>query len=109
MVSVAWLRLASPGFAWLRLPKTGHTIDYAIGAGERSEEMRRHLAGMGLTPIQLLGGGLLLWHVDRAVKHQRDCPDCAGRDFVAIALDVPHLWRRGDETVPGTPSTAQSG
>ncbi len=46
-----------------------------------------------LSPLQLLGGGLLLWHVDRAVKHQRTCPECAGRDFVAIALDLPHLWK----------------
>lgn len=44
------------------------------------------------SPLQLLGGGLLLWHIDRAVKHQRTCPDCAGRDFVAITLDVAHLW-----------------
>ncbi|HWF81892.1 MAG TPA: hypothetical protein VN695_15020 [Streptosporangiaceae bacterium] len=46
-----------------------------------------------LSPLQLLGGGLLLWHIDRAVKHQRTCQDCAGRDFVAITLDVPHLWK----------------
>jgi hypothetical protein len=46
-----------------------------------------------LSPLQLLGGGLLLWHIDRAVTHQRTCPDCAGRDFVAITLDVAHLWR----------------
>jgi hypothetical protein len=46
-----------------------------------------------LSPLQLLGGGLLLWHVDRAVKHQRNCPDCAGRDFVAITLNVAHLWK----------------
>jgi hypothetical protein len=45
-----------------------------------------------LTPLELIGGGLLLWHIDRAVKHQRDCPTCAGRDFVAITLDVGHLW-----------------
>lgn len=46
-----------------------------------------------LSPLQVLGGGLLLWHIDRAVKHQRTCPDCAGRDFVAITLDVAHLWK----------------
>lgn len=46
-----------------------------------------------MSPLQLLGGGLLLMHVDRAVKHQRTCPDCAGRDFVAITLDVPHIWK----------------
>lgn len=45
-----------------------------------------------LTPLQLLGGGLLLLHIDRAVKHQRTCPACEGRDFVAITLDVAHLW-----------------
>jgi hypothetical protein len=47
----------------------------------------------GPSPLQLLGGGLLLWHIDRAVKHQRNCPDCAGRDFVAITMDVAHLWK----------------
>lgn len=46
-----------------------------------------------LSPLQILGGGLLLWHIDRAVKHQRTCPDCTGRDFVAITLDVAHLWK----------------
>jgi hypothetical protein len=47
-----------------------------------------------MSPLQLLGGGLLLLHVDRAVKHQRHCPDCAGRDFVAITMNVAHLWSR---------------
>lgn len=46
-----------------------------------------------LSPFQVLGGGLLLWHIDRAVKHQRTCQDCAGRDFLAITLDVAHLWK----------------
>ena len=46
-----------------------------------------------LTPLHLLGGGLLLWHMDRAVKHQRTCPECADRDFVAITFDVAHLWK----------------
>ena len=46
-----------------------------------------------VSPLKLLGGGLLLWHIDRAVKHQRDCPDCAGRDFVAITMNVAHLWQ----------------
>ena len=44
------------------------------------------------SPVQMLGGAFLLWHIDRAVKHQRTCSKCAGRDFVAITLDVPHLW-----------------
>jgi hypothetical protein len=44
-------------------------------------------------PLQLLGGGLVLMHLDRAVKHQRDCPECAGRDFMAITFDVAHLWK----------------
>jgi hypothetical protein len=47
---------------------------------------------VGLGPIELLGGGLLLWHIDKVVKHQRNCEHCAGRDFVAIAADLPHLW-----------------
>jgi hypothetical protein len=42
--------------------------------------------------LQLLGGGLLLWHLDRAVRHQRTCERCAGRDFMAITMDVGHLW-----------------
>jgi len=46
-----------------------------------------------LSPLQLLGCGLLLWHIDRAVKHQRTCPECAGRDFVAITMNVAHLWK----------------
>ena len=47
---------------------------------------------MPISPLELIGGGALLMHVDRAVKHQRYCAQCAGRDFVAITLDVPHLW-----------------
>jgi len=55
--------------------------------------MRRMRMGMGLgfSPVQLIGGGALLLVLDRAVKHQRNCTRCAGRDFVAITLDVPHL------------------
>jgi len=49
----------------------------------------------GLTPLKLLGGGLLLWHIDRAVKHQRTCPECADRDFLAITFDVAHMWKAG--------------
>jgi hypothetical protein len=46
---------------------------------------------LGFSPVQLIGGGLALVVLDRAVKHQRTCSACAGRDFVAIALNVPHL------------------
>ena len=43
--------------------------------------------------LQILGAGaLLLWHLDRAITHQRTCPNCAGRDLLAIALDAVHLW-----------------
>jgi hypothetical protein len=56
-----------------------------------------------LTPLQLLGGGLLLWHVDRAVKHQRACPHCAERDFMAITLDIPHLWAPSQPDQPDQP------
>jgi hypothetical protein len=49
-------------------------------------------------PLQLLGGGLLLWQLDRAVKHQRTCQDCEGRDFLAIAFDIPHLWKAPRES-----------
>jgi hypothetical protein len=45
----------------------------------------------GLNPVQLIGGGVLLVVLDRAVKHQRTCSACAGRDFMAICLDLPHL------------------
>jgi hypothetical protein len=54
--------------------------------------MIRMRMGPRLGPLQLLGGGLLLWHIDRAVRHQRTCERCAGRDFVAITMDVGHLW-----------------
>ncbi len=47
---------------------------------------------LGLGPLQLLGGGLLLMHLDRAVRHQRTCERCEGRDFMAITMDVGHLW-----------------
>jgi len=35
----------------------------------------------------------LLWDLYQAEKHQRTCPRCAGRDKLAIALDVVHLVR----------------
>jgi hypothetical protein len=55
--------------------------------------MRRMRMGMGFgfSPLQLIGGGALLVVLDRAVKHQRDCSRCTGRDFVAITVDLPHL------------------
>jgi hypothetical protein len=55
--------------------------------------MRRMRMGMGFgfNPVQLIGGGALLLALDRAVKHQRGCARCAGRDFVAIMIDLPHL------------------
>ncbi len=46
-----------------------------------------------VSPVELLGGGLLLLHVDKAVKHQRDCTTCAGRDFLGIAFNVGHVWK----------------
>jgi hypothetical protein len=53
--------------------------------------MRRIRMGFGFSPVQLLGGGAALLVLDRAVKHQRNCSECAGRDFVAIMFSVPHL------------------
>jgi hypothetical protein len=41
----------------------------------------------------LLACGALLWDLVQADKHQRTCPQCAGRDYVRIALDVMHLAR----------------
>jgi len=67
----------------------------------------RIMRRLGLSPLEILGGGLLLWHVDRAVKHQRNCPRCAGRDFVAITLDVPHLWSNTAD-VPEKGDTVQA-
>ena len=53
--------------------------------------MRTMMMRMGINPVQLIGGGALLLVLDRAVKHQRTCSACAGKDFVAITLNVPHL------------------
>jgi hypothetical protein len=39
----------------------------------------------------LLGAVALLWDLWQANQHQRTCPQCAGRDYLAIALDVAHL------------------
>lgn len=33
----------------------------------------------------------LLWDLRQAGKHQRTCPQCAGRDYLEIAFDVVHL------------------
>ena len=33
----------------------------------------------------------LVWDLVQADKHQRTCPQCARRDYLAIALDVAHL------------------
>jgi hypothetical protein len=39
----------------------------------------------------VLACGALLWDLWQASKHKRTCPQCAGRDYLAIALDVVHL------------------
>ena len=39
----------------------------------------------------LLAAGALLWDLLQAEKHRQNCPRCAGRDYLAIALDVAHL------------------
>jgi hypothetical protein len=39
----------------------------------------------------ILACGALLWDLWQADKHQQACPQCAGRDYLAIALDVVHL------------------
>lgn len=38
-------------------------------------------------------GGLigLAWDVAQVQKHKRTCPQCVGRDYLTIALDVAHL------------------
>jgi hypothetical protein len=36
--------------------------------------------------------GLIL-DLIQADKHQRTCPQCVGRDYLSIALDVAHLAR----------------
>lgn len=38
-----------------------------------------------------LACGALAWDLWQARKHQRTCPQCAGRDYLEIALDVVHL------------------
>jgi hypothetical protein len=41
----------------------------------------------------LLACGVLVWDPVQAGKHHQTCPQCAGRDFLDIALDVGHLIR----------------
>lgn len=41
----------------------------------------------------ILASGILLWDVWQADKHHRTCQQCAGRDFLEIALDVKHLMQ----------------
>lgn len=33
------------------------------------------------------------WDLLQADQHRRTCPQCAGRDFLEIALDVAHLLK----------------
>jgi hypothetical protein len=35
--------------------------------------------------------GALIWDLWQAAKHKQTCPQCAGRDYLSIALDVAHL------------------
>jgi hypothetical protein len=39
----------------------------------------------------VLACAALLWDLWQADRHQRTCPQCAGRDYLEIALDVVHL------------------
>ena len=38
-----------------------------------------------------LAFGALLWDLWQADRHRQTCPQCSGRDYLAIALDVAHL------------------
>jgi hypothetical protein len=38
-----------------------------------------------------LAFGALIWDLWQADKHRRTCPQCLGRDYLTIALDVGHL------------------
>ena len=54
--------------------------------------MRRVIAKGVPNEVKLaVACGALLWDLWQADKHQRTCPQCAGRDYLAIALDVAHL------------------
>jgi hypothetical protein len=33
----------------------------------------------------------LIWDLARGAEHQRTCPKCVRRDYLAVALDVAHL------------------
>jgi hypothetical protein len=33
----------------------------------------------------------LIWDLVQADKHRQTCPQCMGRDYLSIALDVAHL------------------
>jgi hypothetical protein len=39
----------------------------------------------------LLGIVSLVWDLVQADEHRHNCPQCAGRDYLSIALDVFHL------------------
>ena len=39
----------------------------------------------------VLACGALLWDLWQADKHKRTCAQCAGRDYLTVALDVVHL------------------
>jgi hypothetical protein len=41
----------------------------------------------------ILAGIGLVWDLVQPEKHQRPCPQCAGRDYLAIALDVAQLMQ----------------
>jgi hypothetical protein len=42
--------------------------------------------------LSLVGAVIgLVWDITEAQKHKRTCPQCVGRDYLAIALDVAHL------------------
>jgi hypothetical protein len=40
----------------------------------------------------VLSGVALIADLMKARQHQQTCPQCMGRDYLAIALDVAHLW-----------------
>ena len=42
--------------------------------------------------LSLVGSVIgLIWDLAQASEHQRTCPKCVGRDYLAIMLDVAHL------------------
>ena len=40
----------------------------------------------------LLGSVAFAADLLKAYQHQQTCPKCLGRDYLAIALDIAHLW-----------------